>query len=340
MVGPAHDSIPVPQAAPEATGPSSTSDRERLGRHVPVMADEIVDAVQPRSGGRYVDATLGEGGMAEMVLDRSAPDGRLLGLDWDEAALDLCRDRLARFGGRVRFVHDSFANLRGALEDAGWQDGADGIVVDLGVSTLQFGRDERGFSFQADAPLDMRMDRRLEKTAADLLAELEEKDLADLIYRYGEEHASRRIARQIVRRRAEDPVRTTRQLCAAVRAAGVKTRPGIEPATRTFQALRIAVNRELEQIETLLERGWELLRPGGRLAILSYHSLEDRLVKQAFATWSADCLCPPRHPVCNCGWSAKVRRVTRGKQKPTDAEIERNPRARSAGLRVVERLAA
>lgn len=341
MALPANDSIPVPQAAgPDLPGLGDSSDRERLGRHIPVMAEEIVGALEPRSGGRYVDGTLGEGGMAEMLLERSSPDGQLIGFDWDESAQAICRERLARFGDRIRYVHDSFANMRGALEEAGWADGADGIMVDLGVSTLQFGKDDRGFSFQADAPLDMRMDRRLEKTAADLLAELPEKELADLIYLYGEEHASRRIARQVVRRRADDPVRTTSQLQAAVRAAGVKTRPGIDPATRTFQALRIAVNRELDQIEALLDRGWELLRPGGRLAILSYHSLEDRLVKQAFATWSADCLCPPRQPVCNCGWSAKVRRVTRGKQKPTDEEIVRNPRARSAGLRVVERLAA
>jgi 16S rRNA (cytosine1402-N4)-methyltransferase len=338
MALPANDPIPVAQAA--ASVPSETADRERLGRHIPVMAEEIVGALQPRSGGRYVDGTLGEGGMAEMLLERCSPDGDLLGFDWDASAHEICQGRLARFGSRIRYVHDSFVNVRGALRSAGWEDGADGIMVDLGVSTLQFGKDDRGFSFQVDAPLDMRMDRRLEKTAADLLAELPEKELADILYLYGEERASRRIARQVVRRRLDNPVKTTTQLQAAVRAAGVKTRPGIDPATRTFQALRIAVNQELDQIAALLERGWELLRPGGRLAILSYHSLEDRLVKQAFAMWSADCLCPPRQPVCNCGWSAKVRRVTRGKQKPSDEEIVRNPRARSAGLRVVERLAA
>jgi 16S rRNA (cytosine1402-N4)-methyltransferase len=329
---PAHDDDIHTQA--------STPDRERLGRHIPVMAREIVEAVRARPGHRFVDATVGEGGMSELILEASSPDGELLGLDWDDAALELSRKRLERFGERVRLVRDSFANLRVVLSDAGWGEGVDGIIVDLGLSTLQLGRNDRGFSFQADAPLDMRMDRRLETTAADLLGGLGEKELADLIFRYGEEHASRRIARQIVRRRATEPVRTTSQLSAAVRAAGVKTKPGIDPATRTFQALRIAVNRELEQIELLLERGWELLRPGGRLAILSYHSLEDRIVKQTFAMWSADCLCPPRQVVCNCGWTAKVRRVTRGKQKPTDEEIERNPRARSAGLRVVERLAA
>src|SRR6185369_14479164 len=320
--------------------PAATPDRERLGRHIPVMAEEMIEAVRPQTGRRFVDATVGEGGMAELLLDASAPFGELLAIDWDEAALELCRVRLARFGTRVRFVRDSFANLRVVLADAGWEDGADGILVDLGVSTLQLGRNERGFSFQADAPLDMRMDRRLPVTAADLLAELSEGDLADTIFRYGEEHGSRRIARQIVRRRTTSPVRTTGELRDAVRAAGIRTKPGIDPSTRTFQALRIAVNRELEQIEALLDNGWELLRPGGRLAILSYHSLEDRIVKQAFAMWSASCLCPPRQPVCNCNWTAKVRRITRGKQKPTEQEKQRNPRARSAGMRVVERLAA
>jgi len=325
---------------PDSSPASAASDRDRLGRHIPVMAGEIVGSVRPSSGGRYVDATLGEGGMAELLLEASAPGGQLLALDWDDAALELSRQRLARFGSRVQLVRDSFANLRAVLAEAGWSEGADGIIVDLGVSTLQLGRDDRGFSFQADAPLDMRMDRRLERSAAELLAELDEVELANMIFRFGEEHGSRRIARQIVRRRSESPVRTTAQLRDAVRAAGVRSRPGIDPATRTFQALRIAVNRELEQIELLLDRGWELLRPGGRLAILSYHSLEDRIVKQTFATWAASCLCPPRHPVCNCGWTAKVRLVTRRKQKPTEHELEHNPRARSAGLRVVERLAA
>ncbi|HEY2775965.1 MAG TPA: 16S rRNA (cytosine(1402)-N(4))-methyltransferase RsmH [Candidatus Binatia bacterium] len=331
---PRHD-----ESASAHSEPDSTT-RDRLGGHVPVMAAEIVEAIRPRSGRRFVDATVGEGGMAELVLEASSPGGELIGIDWDDAALELSRRRLASFGSRVRLVRDSFANLRVVLADAGWGEGADGIIVDLGVSTLQLGRNERGFSFQADAPLDMRMDRRLPETAADLVATLPERELADVLFRYGEEHASRRIAARIVRRRAEHPVATTRDLRDAVISAGVRTRPGIDPATKTFQALRIAVNRELEQIEALLDKGWELLRPGGRLAILSYHSLEDRIVKRAFATWSADCLCPPRQPVCNCGWSAKVRRVTRSKQKPTEEEKQRNPRARSAGLRVVERLAA
>jgi len=318
----------------------SGGDRDRLGRHLPVMADEIVSAIAAGPGGRYVDATVGEGGMSERLLEASSPDGMVVAVDWDEDALALSRARLARFGDRVRFVRDSFANLRDILPSVGWNGGADGIIVDLGVSTLQLGKDVRGFSFQVDdAPLDMRMDQRGPVTAADLVNELEETELADTIYRYGEEHASRRIARTIVARRRNGPLRTTGDLRAAVRAAGVKSRPGHDPATRTFQALRIAVNRELEQLESLLDRGWELLSPGGRLAFLTYHSLEDRIVKQAFAKWSSSCLCPPRQPMCNCGWTARGRMVTRGKQKPSEEEVAHNPRARSAGLRVIERLA-
>lgn len=304
------------------------------------MADEVLEALAVRPGGRYVDATVGEGAMSERLLEACSPDGRLLALDWDDDALALSASRLASFHDRVRLVRRPFAELREALAEEGWGDGADGIIVDLGVSTLQLGRDARGFSFQVDAPLDMRMDRRRELTAADLCNTLPERELADIIYRYGEERASRRIARVIVQRRADKPVRTTNDLREAVLAAGVRGRPGHDPATRTFQALRIAVNGELEQLETLLHRGWELLRPGGRFAFLTYHSLEDRLVKQAFTMWSASCLCPPERPVCGCGWTPKVRRITRRKRTASAQEILRNPRARSAGLRVVERLAA
>jgi len=304
------------------------------------MADEVLLALAVKPGGRYVDATVGEGGMSERLLDASSPDGRLLALDWDEEALALSASHLSRFEGRVTFVRSSFAELRRVLDEAGWGEGADGIIVDLGVSTLQLGRDVRGFSFQVNAPLDMRMDQRLADTAADLCNTLPERELADTIYQYGEERASRRIARAIVQRRTEAPLETTGDLRAAVLAAGVYGRPGHDPSTRTFQALRIAVNRELEQLESLLEHGWELLRPGGRLAFLTYHSLEDRLVKQAFAMWSAACLCPPERLVCGCGWSPKVRRITRRKQTASQQELLCNPRARSAGLRVVERLAA
>jgi len=302
------------------------------------MVDEVGEVLAARPGGRYVDATIGEGGHAERLLEDSSPDGALLGLDWDEDALGLSRKRLERFGARVTLARRPFGELRDALEDAGWGDGADGILIDLGVSTLQLGRAERGFSFAADGPLDMRMDRRRPASAADLVNELRESELADLLYELGEERASRRIARTIVARRTQKPFATTAELRAAVAASGVRGRPGHDPATRTFQALRIAVNDELGEIERVLDRGWELLRPGGRMAVLSYHSLEDRMVKQAFKRWTASCICPSERPRCDCGWSARVRSVVRRRQRPTPEEIEANPRARSAGLRAVERL--
>jgi 16S rRNA (cytosine1402-N4)-methyltransferase len=303
------------------------------------MVDEVVECLEVRSGGRYVDATLGEAGHAVRLLEASSPDGRLLGVDWDGDALASSKRRLDRFGTRVTLVRGSFADLRAILEDAGWGAGADGVLLDLGVSTLQLGTAERGFSFAADGPLDMRMDSRVPRAAAVLVNELSEGELAELLVGYGEERAARRIARAIVRHRARARIETTRDLREVVVAAGVHGRPGHDPATRTFQALRIAVNRELEQLARFLDEGWLTLRPGGRLAVLTYHSLEDRMVKQAFRCWSASCLCPPRQPVCTCGWHARTRLLTPRKRKPSAAEIDRNPRARSAGLRAVERLA-
>lgn len=317
----------------------AVEESERLGAHIPVMPEEVAEVLQVRAGGRYVDATVGEGGHARRILLDSAPDGELLALDWDEQALARSRERLAVFASRVRFVRAGFGDLSSLLAECGWGDGADGVLVDLGVSTLQLGRAERGFSFAAEGPLDMRMDRRRPTTAADLVRELSEDDLADLLFRFGEEPASRRIARAIVSRRRLRPIETTADLRAIVAAAAVRARPGRDPATRTFQALRIAVNGELAELERLLDRGWELLRHGGRLAILSYHSLEDRLVKRAFKQWAATCICPPGLPVCGCGWHPRVRPVTRGRLRPSAREIEENPRARSAGLRAVERIA-
>jgi len=315
------------------------SAQSRLGHHLPVMVDEVVECLEVRSGGRYVDATLGEAGHAVKLLEASSPDGRLLGVDWDGDALASSKRRLERFGSRVVLERGSFADLRRILEEVGWGDGADGVLLDLGVSTLQLGIAERGFSFAAEGPLDMRMDSRAPRAAAALVNELSEGELAELLAAYGEERAARRIARAIVRRRARAPIETTSDLREVVVSTGVHGRPGHDPATRTFQALRIAVNRELEQLERFLADGWLVLRPGGRLAVLTYHSLEDRTVKQAFRRWSASCLCPPRQPVCTCGWHARTRLLTVRKRKPSAAEIARNPRARSAGLRAVERLA-
>ncbi len=312
---------------------------EKTVWHQPVMASEVIELLQPRAGGRYVDATVGDGGHAERLLEASAPDGRLLACDRDREALARASARLARFGERVDLVHSDFDRLLDVLAERGWADGADGVLLDLGVSSPQLDRPERGFSFAGDGPLDMRMDAGSGPTAADLLRDLDERELADLIYRWGEERAARRIARAICHARRRNPITRTRELREVIVRAGVRGRPGRDPATRTFQALRIAVNDELGQLERFLEGGWRAVRPGGRLAILSYHSLEDRLVKRSFAEWAADCVCPPEQPVCTCSKKAVVRVLTRRKRRPSALEIERNPRARSAGLRAVERLA-
>ncbi len=307
-------------------------------RHEPVMLEQVLEHLAIKPGGRYVDATLGEGGHAEGILAACAPDGEVLGIDRDREAIKRAESHLAAAGGRVHTVHAPFGDFFELIDRRGWSDGVDGMLIDLGISSLQLRRPERGFSFANDGPLDMRMDDELERSAADLVNELPEAELADIIYRFGEERASRRIARVIVHTRPERPFARTSELRDAVIRAGVRGRPGHDPATRTFQALRIAVNDELGQITRVMDDGWRALRPGGRMVILSYHSLEDRIVKENFRRWAADCLCPPRQPICNCGWSAKVKLVSRKKLKPTTAEIDRNPRARSAGLRSVERL--
>ena len=306
-------------------------------RHRPVLLDRAVDLLVARPGGRYVDVTLGDGHYACAVARAAGDSGQVLALDRDPDALERSRDTLASVAGRVRAVHGRFGELTEHLRAAGWQDGVDGIVADLGVSTAQILGSARGFSFLGDAPLDMRMDPTSGETAAELIARLPEKELADTIYRYGDERASRAIARTIVARRRTDPIETTAALRDAVVEAGVRGRPGHDPATRTFQALRIAVNDELGELETLLDEGWQALRTGGRFVVVSYHSLEDRLVKNAFRRLAAACLCEPGMPVCNCGWSKKVRFVVRGREAAGDDEIARNPRARSAGLRAVER---
>jgi len=302
------------------------------------MADEVLEALAPRPQGRYVDGTLGDGGHAERLLTSQATL-ELLAIDRDEQALSRARARLSIFGQRVRFEHAAFGELASLLEGVGWGDGIDGLLLDLGVSTLQLDAAERGFSFRHPAPLDMRMDRSRGRTAADLLAESSEQEIADILYRYGEEHAARRIARQIVRARSEKPIVTTDGLRDLVLRAGVRGRPGHDPATRTFQALRIAVNGELDELEAVLEDGWRMLRPKGRFVVLSYHSLEDRMVKHAFRDWAAKCRCPPGRPICDCGWTPKVRFVVRGRRPASEQEIAANPRARSAGLRAVERIA-
>ena len=303
--------------------------------HVPVLLEETLAALATVPGGRYVDCTLGAGGHAAAVLERSGPDGRLLGLDADAEMLAIAGRRLAPFGDRVRLVHANFEQL-GEVAAAEGVERVDGVLFDLGVSSLHLDRVERGFSFQGDAPLDMRLDRTRGSTAADLLRELDERELADVIYRHGEETRSRTIARAIVQARRAGPVETTAQL------AGIVSRvvPGgrIHPATRTFQALRIAVNRELEVLPDALRQAHGLLRDGARLAVISFHSLEDRIVKQYVAGQANPCACPPRAPICTCGRTPSLEAVTRKPVTAGEEELKRNPRARSAKLRCARRI--
>jgi 16S rRNA (cytosine1402-N4)-methyltransferase len=301
--------------------------------HQPVLYQEIIHALRPKSGGRYVDATLGAGGHAFGLLTESEPGGQLLGLDVDPQALELARQRLAPFGGRALFRRASYVSLPDALAQLGWER-VDGILLDLGASSMQFDRPERGFSFLADGPLDMRFDPSNPLTAAEIVNEWPEADLADVLFRYGEEPASRRIARAIIRAR---PISGTLQLAAAVEKVQPR-RGGHHPATQTFQALRIAVNGELEAVEQVLPMAVQALGPGGRLAVIAFHSLEDRITKEYFRRESRDCICPPRQPVCTCGHKASIQEVNRRAIVPSGEETQSNPRSRSAKLRVVEKL--
>jgi 16S rRNA (cytosine1402-N4)-methyltransferase len=304
--------------------------------HVPVLPREVLEGLQVEPGGRFVDATLGAGGHAHEILTASAPDGELLGLDRDPEALSIAADRLAPFGDRAKLVHASFADLKEIAADAGFTD-ADGILFDLGLSSLQLEDAERGFSFLVDGPLDMRFDPTSGgPTAADLVNRLSAEELADLIFRYGEERQSRRIARAIVEAR---PIRTTTQLVEVIKETVGRRRGRLHPATLTFQALRIAVNEELAAIERALPQAVETLAIGGRLAVIAFHSLEDRIVKRFMRRESKDCICSRELPICTCDHRASVKRIVRKPIRPTEDEVASNPRARSARLRVAERIA-
>jgi 16S rRNA (cytosine1402-N4)-methyltransferase len=305
--------------------------------HQPVLYHEIIHALQPRRGGHYVDGTLGAGGHAWGILQASQPDGRLLGLDVDPQALELARRKLADFGERAHIVQASYTAMPEQLHSAGWG-AVEGILLDLGMSSMQVDSAERGFSFVQDGPLDMRFDPRNPLSADDLVNGLPEKELADLIYRYGEERRARQVAHAIIISR---PIHSTLELSRVVaRAAGRRGGPrsGPHPATQTFQALRIAVNGEMQAIERVLPLAVDALAPSGRLAVISFHSLEDRQVKQFFRRESSDCLCPPRQPVCTCGHKASLKEITRQPIRPGEDETNQNPRARSAKLRVAEKL--
>jgi 16S rRNA (cytosine1402-N4)-methyltransferase len=283
-----------------------------------------------------VDCTLGAGGHAQLILQRIAPNGRLLAIDRDEAAVEAARAAFADVNPPPTFVHGDFGNLARLAREAGLE-AAQGVLFDLGLSSVQLDDPDRGFSFRHDGPLDMRMDREGPLRAAQVVNELPERELADLIRHLGEERWAVRVAKFIVARR---PLRSTRELAAAVEAAIPRAAwpADIHPATRTFQAIRMQVNDELGSLERGLRGALEIVRPGGRIAAISFHSLEDRLVKSFFLTESRDCVCPPGQPVCTCGHQASVQVLTRKPVRPSAEEAASNPRSRSARLRAAERL--
>jgi 16S rRNA (cytosine1402-N4)-methyltransferase len=311
--------------------------------HIPVLAEEVMSMLGPAPGSLQIDATLGGGGHTERILEATDPDGRLLGLDADGAAIARVAGRLQpRFGDRLTLRQANFRDLATVAREAGF-DRVDGALFDLGLSSYQLADTERGFGFRAGGPLDMRFDTSRGVPAAELLATLDANELTALFRRYGEEPKAGRIARAIVDARRTEPITTAEDLAALVeRSAPPNPRQPrrTHPATRVFQALRIAVNEELDALQEGLAAAVDLLRPGGRLVVLSYHSLEDRIVKRFIAAERRGCVCPPELPVCVCGRNPRLRLLTRPSLTPTRAEVEANPRARSARLRAAERLAA
>lgn len=323
----------MPMSNIEGSGMSTT----RV--HEPVLLREVVDLLAVGSGATVIDATLGLGGHAEALLEAVGPDGRVLGIDRDEQALAAARQRLARFGDSFVGVHGNHTDLLKLLRQNGIF-AVDGVLFDLGVSSMQLDDPERGFSFRGDGPLDMRMDPGTGITAAELLATSSEQELRHVIWHYGEERRAGAIARAIVDQRDKQPLTRTHELAELVRRVlgPAAQRYRIHPATRTFQALRIAVNREVDDLERLVTDASSVLRRGGRLAVISYHSLEDRPVKHSMKSLAERCVCPPKLPVCGCGRENLLKVVTSKPVRPTTSEIARNPRARSAKLRVGERL--
>lgn len=307
--------------------------------HIPVMLTEVLRFLEPRDGQTFVDCTVGGGGHALQILKRIVPAGRLVGIDRDEAALRAAADRLAEYSSNLTLVRGNFSDLRAIAYGLGIQ-AVDGVLFDLGVSSHQLESAERGFSFRYDAPLDMRMDTAQAVTARELVNSLSERRLAELIWRHGEDRWAKRIAKFIVDRRARRPIETTGQLVEAILAAvPARARGGaIHPATRTFQALRIAVNNELESLRAGLEGAIQLLTPGGGICILSYHSLEDRIAKRSLAEHSGRCVCPPALPACVCGAKKELEILTKRPVVPSAEEIAANPRARSAKLRAARKL--
>lgn len=310
--------------------------------HLPVLLNEAINFLQCESGKIYVDTTLGDGGHAEYILKKSSPDGLLIGIDRDEDSIKFTRKRLTSYKERMFLFHGNFANMKNIIKEKAGISKVDGILFDLGVSTRQLMMAERGFSFSHDAPLDMRMDRSTALNAAEIINKASEDKLIDIIKRYGEERWAKKVAHAIVRERREMPVTGTSQLSNIVISAippAYRFGKRIHPATKTFQAIRIAVNKEIEVLEDAIRDAIDILNIGGRICVISYHSLEDRVVKVLFREVERGCICPHDIPECICGRKGVIRILTKKPLTPSDEEIKKNPRSRSAKLRVAERIA-
>ena len=307
-------------------------------RHISVLLRETIEGLNIRPDGIYADGTLGGGGHASEVAARLTDGGRLIGIDQDADAIAAATERLKPFGDRVTIVRDNYVNMKHVLADLGIE-AVDGICLDLGVSSYQLDTAERGFSYMEDAPLDMRMDRRADRTAADLVNDCTEQELFRIIRDYGEDRFAKNIAKHIVKARERKAIRTTGELADIIRGAiPMKIQvTGGHPAMRTFQALRIALNGELQVLEDSIDEMIGLLKPGGRICIITFHSLEDRIVKNGFRRNESPCTCPPGFPVCVCGKKSRGTVITKKPILPTEEETEENPRSRSAKLRIFER---
>ena len=305
-----------------------------LPTHIPVLLSEAVEGLQAQPGGCFVDCTVGLGGHAATILEKISPSGRLLGIDADSEAIGTAQTKFSEYGKVVTLVNDNFANLEAICVEYHFYP-VDGILFDLGISSLQLDTAQRGFSFQSEAALDMRFNSRQELTAADIVNTFSETELIHIIKEYGEERHSRRLARHIVQSR---PITTTSELVRVVKQVLGGKHAKIHPATRTFMALRIAVNSELQNLKSALQQAIKLLRPGGRLVVISYHSLEDRIVKEFMQREASSCICPPGTIICCCGHVPTLKLISRKVIKPSPLEVESNPRSRSAKLRIAERL--
>lgn len=325
----------------DANPDNSTPGAQSASGHVTVLLAEAVEALRPLAGGSYVDATFGGGGHTSLLLDHEPAVGRVIGIDADLAAVDRASriERNPRYAGRFSLARTNFRNLARVVNESGLES-VDGVLFDLGVSSYQFDEGERGFSFRFDAPLDMRFDQSQGRTAADIVNHADQRELANIIWKFGEERRSRQIAARIVRERETAPILTTGALMEVVEhAVGGRRGAPIHPATRTFQALRIEVNGELDALSDALSQAVDVLAPGGRLVVISFHSLEDRIVKRFIEDAARTCVCPPDQPICTCDTIPVLRRI--GKPvRPGQTEIDLNPRSRSAIMRVAERLDA